>query len=53
MLRRIINAIACALAGHDWKFLRFGPRYRPEFHTTAHSDADCKRCGEQVRDASR
>ena len=28
MLGRLVSAVACFFAGHDWKFLRFGARHK-------------------------
>ncbi len=49
----IIKNIICAIVGHEWKYLRFGPRFEARLHTTMHSDCDCTRCGKQIRDAAR
>lgn len=49
----IIKSIICAIVGHEWKYLRFGSRFKGHFHATLHSDCDCTRCGKQIRDADR
>lgn len=52
-MRNVFNKIVCVIMGHEWKYLRYGARFKGWLHSTMHSDCDCIRCGKQIRDAAR